>query len=892
MTAWHRLLSTLQHWIRPGRAERQLDDDLRNFVEMSAAQRIREGGSPAEARRAALLEVGGVGQVKERVRDVRPAVWLDDVVRDIGYGLRMLNRNRGFAATAITSIGIGVGVTAAIFSFADAMLLRPLPVPRPGELYVIGTADAVQGLGGSLSASYRDYLDVRDRTTSFAGLAAHGGVSAAFAESPAVSPRMVLGQSVSGNFFDVLGAAIVLGRGFQPIEDSVPGRDAVVVLGYEFWRDQFGSRSDIVGHRILLHGQWFTVIGVVAEGLSVSRYAQSAFFVPLAMAPVLLDTDRVLEARDFRMLDIRGRLRPGATLAQSRAELAVLSASLGREYPATNASRSLIVRTDLADRTAADPITATMVLMLGGLALAVLGVSCANVAGLLESRAPVRGREIAMRLAIGASRGRVVRQLITESLLIALAGGALGVGMAHLGVMFFRLLPPPTDIPLTMTFAVDSRVLIVSLSAALASALLSGAAPAFRSARGSLTLAMRPDEAGMRHRRQWRQAVLVIGQIALAVTLLVVALAVHQAFSRELLRGPGYRVDQLMMMRLNPSLVRYDQAKATVFFDQLLERTLATPGVRSATLASRIPMGFTNGGGASIVPEGFRLPPGADRVSLIAAHVDEGYFETMATPIVDGREFRRADGPDAPLVAIVNERAATRYWAGGSAVGRRFRLGVDGPFVEVVGIARNTKYSWVAEPPTDIVYFPRRQQFRQELMLVVQSVADPAALATPLRELVHTLDPNMPIADVRTMREFYELRAARAADVLVQTIAALGVMGLGLAIVGVYGLVAYAASRRTREIGIRMAIGADRRSVLRMMLRQGIRLAVIGLMVGLPVGLGVQRALQALFPAQPDLDPMPVLAVVPIVLAVTTLASYLPARRAANIEALQALRSE
>src|SRR6185503_2383983 len=241
-----------------------------------------------------------------------------------------------------------------------------------------------------------------------------------------------------------------------------------------------------------------------------------------------------------------------------------------REYPATNASRSLIVRTDLADRTAADPITATMVLMLGGLALAVLGVSCANVAGLLESRAPVRGREIAMRLAIGASRGRVVRQLITESLLIALAGGALGVGMAHLGVMFFRLLPPPTDIP----------------------------------------LAMRPDEAGMRHRRQWRQAVLVIGQIALAVTLLVVALAVHQAFSRELLRGPGYRVDQLMMMRLNPSLVRYDQAKATVFFDQLLERTLATPGVRSATLASRIPMGFTNGGGASIVPEGFRLPPG------------------------------------------------------------------------------------------------------------------------------------------------------------------------------------------------------------------------------------------------------------------------------------------
>ena len=280
MIALHRLLSTLRRWIRPGRDARQLDDDLRNFVEMSTARRIREGGTPAEARRAALLEMGGVGQVRERVRDVRTGIWLDDVVRDIGYGLRMLNRNRGFAATAITSIGIGVGVTAAIFSFADAMLLRPLPVPRPGELYVIGTPDAVQGLGGSLSASYRDYLDVRDRTTSFAGLAAHGGVSAAFAESPAVSPRMVLGQTVSGNFFDVLGAAIVLGRGFQPSEDSVPGRDAVVVLGYEFWRDAFGGRSDIVGHRIQLHGQWFTVVGVVAEGLSVSRYAQSAFFVP------------------------------------------------------------------------------------------------------------------------------------------------------------------------------------------------------------------------------------------------------------------------------------------------------------------------------------------------------------------------------------------------------------------------------------------------------------------------------------------------------------------------------------------------------------------------------------------------------------------------------------
>jgi putative ABC transport system permease protein len=482
--------------------------------------------------------------------------------------------------------------------------------------------------------------------------------------------------------------------------------------------------------------------------------------------------------------------------------------------------------------------------------------------------------------------------LITESLLIALAGGALGVGMAHLGVMFFRAYPPPTDIPLSMTFAVDSRVLIVSLGAALASAILSGTAPAFRSARGSLTLAMHPAEAGMRHRRQWRQAVLVIGQIALAVTLLVVALAVHQAFSRELRSGPGYRVDQLLMMSLNPGLVRYDQAKATVFFDQLLDRTLAMPGVQSATLASRIPMGFTNGGGAAIVPEGFQLPPGADRVNLIAAHVDEGYFQTMATPILDGREFRRTDGPDTALVAIVNERAASRYWPSGSAVGRRFRLDVDGPFVEVVGIARNTKYAWVAEPPTDIVYLPRRQQFRQALTFVVQSVADPAALSTPLRELVHTLDSNMPIADLRTMREFYDLRAARAADLLVQTIAALGVMGLGLAIVGVYGLVAYAASRRTREIGIRMAIGADRRSVLRMMLTQGIRLAVIGLIVGLPGGLAVQRALQALFPAQPGLDPIPVLAVVPIVLAVTTLASYLPARRAASVDALKALRCE
>ena len=891
MTALHRLLAMLRRWIRPVREERRLDDELTSFVEMSTAQRIRDGVSAPEAKRSALIEMGGIGQVKERVRDVRVAIWLDHLLRDLGYGLRMLNRNRGFAATAISSIGIGVGVTAAIFSLADALLLRPLPVPRPGQLYVIGMSDAVQGLGGSLSASYRDYLDVRDRTTSFAGLAAHGPVSAAFSQSPSVSPRMLLGQFVSSNFFDVLGASLVAGRGFHAIEDAVPGRDAVVVLGYEFWRDEFASRSEVVGARILLHGQWFTVVGVAPEGMTVSRYAQSAFYVPLVMAPVLLDGNQVLEARDYRMLDIRGRLRSGATLAQARAELDVLGTSLGREYPATNANRSLVVRTDLADRTAADPITATMVLMLGGLALAVLVVACANVAGLLESRAPVRGREIAMRLAIGASRGRVVRQLITESLLIALAGGVVGVGMAFLGVRFFRLIRPPTDIPLSMTFAVDNRVLIVGLAAALASAVFSGIAPAFRSARSSLTLAMRPADAGTPYRRQWRQAILVTGQIALAVALLVVALAVRQAFSRELQRGPGYRVDQLVMMRLNPGLVHYDQAKAIVFFDQLLDRTRAMPGVQSATLTSRIPMGFT-GGGASIVPEGFQLPPGADRVNLIAAHVDEAYFDTMATPLVGGRSFRRTDGPDAPLVAIVNERAAARYWPGGSAVGRRFRLGVDGPFVQVVGIARNTKYAWVAEPPTDIVYLPRRQQFRPELMFVVQSDGDPASLSTPLRELVHTLDPNMPIADLRTMREFYDLRAARAADVLVQTIAALGVMGLGLAIVGVYGLVAYAASRRTREIGIRMAIGADRRSVLGMMLRQGIRLAVIGLVVGLPAGVAVQVALRAVFPAQPDVDPMPVLAVVPIVLAVTTLASYLPARRAANIDPLRALRCE
>jgi predicted permease len=829
-------------------------------------------------------------------------VWLEPLWQDVRYGCRTLAGSPGFAGIAVLSLAIGIGANCAIFSFADALLLRPLPVARPGEVLTVGSTASIEAFGASsLVSSYRDYVDIRDRTKSFEGLAAFTYVTVGFARDPEDVPKLKMGMLASANLFALMGVEPTIGRAFRADEDQVPGRDAVVVLGRRMWEQEFGSDPAVLGRRVRINGNELTVIGVApSEFTGLDQYVRSDFFAPLMMSPRLISDPKTgsLEARDARNLRLKGRLASGVSQAAAQAELTTLASDLERAYPDTNKNRRLAVRTELQARIAEDPPDATLIAMLSTLAFAVLLVACANVAGLLTSRAPVRAREMALRLAIGAGRARLVRQLVTESLLLAVAGGVAGLGVGYAGMTLFRQIELPTDLPISLSFQMDRRALAFSFVVAVASAVLFGLVPAIQATRTDLTAVMKAGDAvGLRsqgRRRRWGRALLVGGQVAVSVVLLVVALFMYRGFAEQLAGGPGYRTDHLLMMSFDPSLVRYTDAHSRQFIEQVAERARAVPGVTSVTMSTAVPMSNDSIDAATVVPEGFQFPVGKDNVTVVGSSVDEHYFDTMGIALLQGRNFRVDDTVDAPRVAIVNQQFAKHYWPNQDPIGKRFRVIEDEPaWVQVVGLAKNSKYIFIAEPPTDFVYLPYRQKKPHRMAMLVQSAGDPSTLAAPLREVVHGLDANMPIYNVRTMEQLYRMRAISIFRVLVGTVGAMGLMGLSLAIVGLYGLVAYAASRRTREIGIRMAIGADRATVLRMVLRQGMVLAIIGLVLGLAASVGAGELLSAAFPSGDDQrDFVSLLIVIPIVLAVTLLAAYIPARRASRLNPMQALRYE
>jgi macrolide transport system ATP-binding/permease protein len=818
--------------------------------------------------------------------------------QDIRYGCRQLAGSPGFTTIAVLSLAIGIGANCAIFSFADALLLRPLPVARPGEVLTVGSATNFEALGASsLVASYRDYVDIRDRNRSFGGLAAYRDVTAGFATDPKATPKLKLGMLVSGNLFTLMGVQPTIGRTFRPEEDQVPERDAVVVLGRAMWEQEFRSEPGVLGRRVRINGAEFTVIGVTPpEFNGLNQYVRSDFFVPLMMSQRLVSDTKgnSLENRDARNLKLKGRLSPGVSQAAAQAELTTIAADLERAFPETNKNRRLFVRTELQARIDQSPPDAMLIAMLSTLALAVLFVACANVAGLLTSRAPARAREMALRLAIGAGRGHLIRQLVTESLLIAILGGVLGLGVGYAGMTLFRQIELPTDLPIAISFQLDRRALLFSLAVSFASSVLFGLVPAIQATRTDLTAVMKAsDSVAPGRRRRWGRSVLVGGQVAVSVVLLVVALFMYRGFGKEVANGPGYRTDHLLMMSFDTGLLRYTEAQSKLFFDQVAERARAVPGVKTVAMTTSVPMANDTIGFERVVPEGFQFAPGKDNVTVLAARVDEQYFDTLGLTLLGGRNFSVDDSFDRPRVAIVNQPFAQHYWPNQDPIGKRFQtLGDEKEWVQVVGLAKTSKYIFIAEAPVEFVYFPHRQKKLREMTLLAQSQGDAGALAAPLREMVRGLDPNMPIYNVRTMEQFYQMRAISIFRVLVSTVAGMGAMGLGLAIVGLYGLVSYAAARRTREIGIRMAIGADRGAVSRMVLRQGAVLAVVGLLIGLAGSVGAGELLRAAFPGDDQRDGGALLIVIPIVLSVTLLAAYLPARRASRLNPVQALRHD
>jgi len=873
------------------RAEHELDDEIRDYIERETQDNIARGMTPGDARYAAQRKFGRpVLNVKEDTRAVWGWVWLERLWQDLRHGSRMLVKTPGFTLIVISSLAIGIGINSAIFSLADALFLRPLPVPRAGDVVTLDSTN----ISGPSRVSYRDYLDFRDHSRSFAGLLATTEITLGVSPRHDSLPKMTMGMLVTGNFFGVLNLEPNLGRFFLPQEDQVPGRDAIVVLSHEFWAEQFASDPAVIGRKVRLSGIDFTVIGVTPEKFTgLDLYVHPSLYIPLMMQPRLSTNtdDRFLESRRRRDLIVKGRLKPGVTPGEARAEVQVIAKNLERTYPDTNHNIGALVNTELQERFRQDTIDSQLSEMLIALAAAVLLVACANIAGLLLSRSRVRSREIALRLALGAGRPRLIRQLLTESLLIALAGGALGVAVAYAGVSFFSRFEIPSDLPIKIIVQLDQRGLLVCLVAAVLSSILFGLAPALQITRPNLVDALKTAGADTPGRRRLLgRNLLVVGQVTASVALLLVAATLYDGFRAVLGGGPGYRLDHLLMMSFNPSLVRYNQSQSQQFFKQLADRARTAPGVKSVALANVVPMGAGQDG-ITIVPEGYQLPKGKESVDVMSNTVNEDYFDVMRIPIVSGRAFRASDTVAAPRVAIVNEEIAKHYWPGQTPLGKRFRLDdAKGPWFEIVGVAKTSRYLWFAEPPTDFIYLPLAQHPRDRNTLLAESYGDPAALLAPLREVVRSLDANQPIFDVRTMEDLYHARVSNP-NMIVQTIAAMGLVGLLLALVGLYGLVSYTASRRTREIGIRMAIGAQRSNVVQMVMHQGLRLSLTGVAVGLIAGFGVEYAMNAIL-QDSQIDWPMYFVIAPLLLAVTLLATYVPARRASRVDPMRALRYE
>jgi macrolide transport system ATP-binding/permease protein len=814
------------------------------------------------------------------------------MLNNLRFAARQLRRSPTFAIVSVLSLAIGIGATSAMFSVADALLLRPLPVPHPGgiiDVQMSSQADPTHGV------SRPDFEAFSKKNTTFESMVAFKQVAVGYRSQADSMAHLKGALLVSGNFFDGLSVRPAIGRSFRPDEDQAQGRDAVAVLSHAFWMTEFGGNPSVLGQGIRVNGLQFTVVGVAPEEFTgMDQFYHPHLYIPLPMAAALGD-ERLWDQRDRRSLSVSGRLKPGMTVEQAQADLGALAKALEQENPNTNRGEGVLVRTEFRARVTNSPVDTALVVMLMSLALCVLAVACANVAGLLLSRARARSREIAIRLAIGAKRSSLVRQLLLESFLLAVMGGAAGIGIGYAGVRYFALAQTPTDLPASFGVQMDGRMLSFTLLASLLSTLLFGLVPALRTTKTDLVPSLKSADADSSGKRTfWGRNALVVGQVSVSMALLVVSGLLFRGFTTALTAGPGFRTDHLLMMSFDPSLVRSTPEQTAQFYKRLVDDARQISGVQNAALSFVIPMSNQQHG-ESIIPQGFQLPVGQESVSVFGNIVTPGYFETMGVPVLEGRGFSQNDRADTDKVAVINQVLAQKYFPGQDPVGRRLRLNNSkGPLLQIVGLARTSKVTWIGESPTELLYLPLAQNPHQDMTLLVQTnTAEAASMTGPVTNVVRNLDQNQPVFDVRTMRYFYDKRATLVADIVINTVGILGLMGLALAMVGLYGLVAHSVGRRTREIGLRMAIGADRFGVQRMVLSQGLVLAFIGVGVGLGLSWLAARALSALIPyGGASTSLLMMLGAAVLMILITVGATYAPARRASLIDPMRALRDE
>jgi predicted permease len=896
MKSLRRFFSRLSSFAARRAQDERLREEIEGHIALQTAENLRAGLSRVEARRQALLKFGGVEAIKQDYRAKRGLPFIENVIQDIRFALRSLRRTPGLTAFVVITLALGIGMTSATFSMVDALIFRPYPVPHPSSIVTLVSTTHDSPFD---DFSYREYLDIRDKTTSYLGVVASAAMEAVgFSAEAGTTPRIKGGMMVSGNYFHVLGVEPRLGRGFREDEDQVPGRNPVVVLGPDFWRHEFAGDPSVLGRTILLNGAKFTVIGVAPDRFpGMLTFGDPDFYMPLAMAPVFTTNlqKNFFEDRDDRELSVKARLKPGATLEQARNELAVIAKNFESEYPQVNRSRGAAVYTQFQTRTIEDDNWKFGVIFLI-LALAVLLVACTNVAGLLLSRARARAREIAVRLALGAGRLRLIRLLLTESLVLATLGGLAGIAIGYGVVEWFhskQSIVFATELPMAVPFHMDKRVLLACVALSALSALLCGLAPALQSTRVDLVSALKSADVDVPARKRlWGRNMLVVAQVAMSLMLLTASFLMARGFQHDLMEGHGFTKDHLLMTRFDPRLIQYNATQTQQFYKLLAERMRETPGVQSEALMQNVPLGVDDFDGMTFVPDGFQMPPDRANFNSTMDTIDEGYFATMGIPILRGRAFLPSDTADSPRVAIVNEHFAKHYWPSADAVGKHIRLDSSaGTPLEIVGVAQTIR-SQNMESPTDFVYIPLAQHPVARMTLMLRSSGDPLQLVQPVKDVVRSLDPNLPMLQTRPYEDFYLNQAVRGPRIAIDLVGSMGLVGLLLAVAGLYGLVAYNVSRRTREIGIRIALGAAPSDVLRLVLGKGLVLVGLGTVIGLAMGFALEQLMNSMLFDSGGVDILAYAIVVPTMFLVTMLAAYVPARRATNIAPTQALRYE
>jgi len=875
---------------------RELEAHLAHEIDDNRAR----GMSPEEARRKAYIRLGNPTLIREEIWKMNSFVSVEDLGRDIRYAFRQLLRAPAFAATAILTLALGIGVNTSIFSVVNGLMFSSLHIANERQVMQVGFRQNGGSWEPMLSVPEYEAVAAQTRGVFSAVFADQYGLDGLSVEGS--RPDRVFTDYVSGNYFEGLGVKPALGRLFKATEGVTPGADPYVVLSYAYWKEHFGGDASVVGRQVALDGKPVTVIGVAPENyrgltsiVSVQAYLPMAMIVPIENTP-LMDFNKVSN----RGLHIYGRLQGGVTREQADAALALAAGDLEREHPVEERGIGLhgfslqagrLTGSSL-DQDGSFDLASAIFLGLAGL---VLLLACVNVANLLLVRATVREREMVIRSALGAVRFRLIRQMLTESILLAIFGGLGGVALGLGGSQLLSSVSLQTDLPIAFDFGFDWHVFAFAVVVALAAGVVVGIVPAVRLARANLNMVLREGGRGIAGRGHRFRDALVTVQVSAALMLLIIA----GLFTRSLVQTEhvslGFNPEHVVTMMMDPGEIGYNTQRSMGFFQDLLPRVRSLPGVVSATVAESIPMGMIDAGRDTVSVEGYTPPPGQAPPAIDFNMIGTSYFRTLQIPIVEGRSFTDADNDKSPYVAIVSETMAQEYWPHEDAIGRRFTVGGDaGHPMQVVGVAADAHYGTLIGSTKAYFYKPYLQHSADNslLALEVRTEGNPEAMEPEIDRAIHGMAAGLPVFEVKTLHQaLYSPNGLLLYQVVAALAGVMGTLGLILAMVGVYGVLSYVVSQKTGEIGVRMALGAQRGDILRMVYRQGLWIVGIGVGVGLAASFGAARLLRSMI-AVSAMDPVTYATVATILTGIALAACYLPARRAMRVDPMQALRQE